>query len=371
MGKGERRGAYAILWVLALAFGWIEAAVVVYLREAGFQQGATDVAGFQVTLVSLPGHLVAVELVREACTLLLLGAVAWLAGRRIADRAGAFLLSFGLWDLTYYAVLRLVSGWPDRLAAWDVLFLIPVPWIAPVWAPVIVAVIFVGVGSYLFWTPERQRTYRRPDVLIFAASLCLTLAAFLAGWRAVADHRLPDRFPAWLFWAGVALGAGWFVRVEWRPAASGRAGRPWAGLCVRPILMGPPRRGHEPVHAAVAVPAEIGPSGLDQVLSDYRAAKRRLDDLLEEARGLGERLARVGQALAAHPQRTIVGLPEGIIEDPSRWDLVPGDPLPTTERLTAMTDDIREAARNVDELRDRLVLGGRGAWLEQPDEFFH
>ena len=104
MGNQERRSAYASLWVLALAFGWIEASVVVYLREIYVRevslQGSTSFTGLQVSLVSLPSHLVAVEMAREACTILLLGAVAWLAGRRPADRAGAFLLSFGIWDLT-------------------------------------------------------------------------------------------------------------------------------------------------------------------------------------------------------------------------------------------------------------------------------
>ena len=145
MTKQERRAGYASLWVLALAFGWIEASVVVYLRELYARevslQGPDSLAGLQVTLVSMPSHLVVVEIAREACTILLLGAVAWLAGRRLADRAGAFLLSFGIWDLTYYAVLRLVSGWPDTLGSWDILFLIPVPWVAPVWAPVSVAIL--------------------------------------------------------------------------------------------------------------------------------------------------------------------------------------------------------------------------------------
>ena len=36
--------------------------------------------------------------------------------REAMGRSGrAFLLMFGVWDLTYYAVLRLVIGWPDRL----------------------------------------------------------------------------------------------------------------------------------------------------------------------------------------------------------------------------------------------------------------
>ena len=221
-----RQSAYVSLWILALAFGWIEASVVVYLREIYLReaslQGAASYTSFQLSLVSLPGHLVAVEMVREACTLLVLGATAWLTGRRYADRVGAFLLTFGIWDLTYYLDLRLVLGWPDSLSTWDILFLIPLPWVAPVWAPATIAVVFVVTGSYLFWTSERQRVYRPADLAILAASVVLTIAAFLTEWRAVADHRVPEQFPVWLYWAGVVVGTAWFVRVE-RRAAKRRA----------------------------------------------------------------------------------------------------------------------------------------------------
>lgn len=230
MRNQQRRPAYASLWVLALAFGWIEASVVVYLREIYLRQaslqGASYYTSFQFPLVSLPDHLVAVEMVREACTLLVLGAVAWLAGHRHADRVGAFLLAFGIWDLTYYAGLKLALGWPDSLSTWDLLFLIPLPWVAPVWAPATIAVVFVVAGSYLFWTPDRPRRYRPADIAILVASVCLTIAAFLTEWRAVADQRVPEQFPAWLYWAGVVVGTMWFVRVEQRAAKKGTAS-PW------------------------------------------------------------------------------------------------------------------------------------------------
>jgi len=226
MWNQQRRPAYASLWILALAFGWIEASVVVYLREIYLReaslQGANYYTSFQLSLVSLSGHLVAVEMVREACTLLVLGAVAWLAGHRYADRVGAFLLAFGIWDLTYYAGLKLALGWPDSLSTWDILFLIPLPWVAPVWAPATIAAVFVVAGSYLFWTPERQRLYRPADIAILVAAVCLTIAAFLTEWRAVADQRLPEPFPVWLYWAGVVVGTIWFARVERRAVKRGR-----------------------------------------------------------------------------------------------------------------------------------------------------
>jgi len=40
MANEERRAAYGGVWVLALVFGWIEASVVVYLREISVREGA-------------------------------------------------------------------------------------------------------------------------------------------------------------------------------------------------------------------------------------------------------------------------------------------------------------------------------------------
>jgi len=211
----ERGANYLALWLLALAFGWLEAATVIYLREVYLRLG-NSVESYPFALVSLPTRLIAIEVVREACTIVLMGAVAWLAGRRTADRIGAFLIVFGIWDVIYYVALRLLVGWPGSLATWDILFLIPLPWVGPVWAPATVAAIFIVAGSYLFRTPERPRDYRQKDIAILLASAIVVVGAFLVQWRVVIDQRLPKDFPAWLFWTGIVLGMGWFVRLERR-----------------------------------------------------------------------------------------------------------------------------------------------------------
>jgi hypothetical protein len=87
MWNREQRQPYLVLWALALAFGWIEAAVVIDLRDISLQE-VNYVAGFQFPLVSIPAPLLSVEVVREACSLVVLGAVGWLVGRRRADRIG-------------------------------------------------------------------------------------------------------------------------------------------------------------------------------------------------------------------------------------------------------------------------------------------
>lgn len=217
----ERHATYISLWIFALAFGWIEGCVVVYLRDLYLHDAATlgSSIGLQVTAVALPLRTVRLEFVREFCTMLVLASVGWMSSRRMAGRWGAFLIGFGVWDLMYYATLWLVLRWPERLSAWDILFLIPVPWVAPVWAPVVVASLFVAIGSRLFYTEDRARPWQSTDAAIVVVACAIIVGSFLVESGAAVEHRVPVRFPAWLFWTGVALGVGWFARVERRRQA--------------------------------------------------------------------------------------------------------------------------------------------------------
>ncbi|RME94911.1 MAG: hypothetical protein D6766_04700 [Verrucomicrobia bacterium] len=126
----------------ALAMAWVEAAVVCYLRTI---IGEFDPARPAPT--PLPGNLIGAEMIREVATLIMLGTVAWLAGEGRRSRVGAFLLAFGVWDIGYYVFLVPLTGWPHGLADWDILFLLPLPWWGPVWAPVSIALLMILAGS--------------------------------------------------------------------------------------------------------------------------------------------------------------------------------------------------------------------------------
>jgi hypothetical protein len=67
-----------------------------------------------------------------------------LIGRTLRDRLAAFLWVFALWDITYYVTLHAAIGWPSSLTSPDVLFLVPVPWIAQIWYPVLVSALTVA-----------------------------------------------------------------------------------------------------------------------------------------------------------------------------------------------------------------------------------
>ena len=213
-----RHSTYLSLLIFALAFGWIEGCVVVYLREVYLKDAATGATGLQIpiTAVALPAWTVRVELVRETCTMLVLASVAWLASRRMAGRWGAFLIGFGIWDLMYYATLWAVIRWPESLWTWDILFLIPVPWVAPVWTPMLVASVFVAVGTWLLYTDDRPRQWRWSDGLLVIAAAAVIVASFLVESRAAVEHYVPERFASWVYWPGLLLGVAVVVRAERR-----------------------------------------------------------------------------------------------------------------------------------------------------------
>ena len=130
-------GAYAV------AMAYVEAAVVVDLNGAiGQQIGAF----FPLLPAMTAGPLILIETGREAATLVMLAGVGIVAGRSALERLAWTAVAFGIWDIGYYAWLHVFTGWPPTLGTWDVLFLLPVPWTGPVWAPIAVSVALVGFG---------------------------------------------------------------------------------------------------------------------------------------------------------------------------------------------------------------------------------
>jgi hypothetical protein len=141
----------AVAGVFAVAFGFVEASVVVYLRAAsgllpGYQGTLSDVMRLSgiyyqqaQAVKELPKSLITIEALREAATLFMLVSVAVLCVRRARSRWAIFLWMFAIWDIVYYVALWSTVRWPRSLKELDVLFLLPVPWIAPVWFPVLVS----------------------------------------------------------------------------------------------------------------------------------------------------------------------------------------------------------------------------------------
>lgn len=135
--------------LFAIAFSFVEASVVIYLRAiTGFLTGGglSEVGNFSSSfyheariVADFPPSLLKIEVLREAATILMLGCIALLTVRGIKERWAVFLWAFAIWDIFYYLSLRLTVGWPSSLKTPDVLFLIPIPWISQVWFPLTVS----------------------------------------------------------------------------------------------------------------------------------------------------------------------------------------------------------------------------------------
>lgn len=155
----RKEGLRISKWILVvsglfgIAFGFVEASVVVYLRAAvgllpGHGGTLSDVARFSADMYQqsqifgeLPRSLLVVEFFREAATMIMLLSVAFLAGTSLRERWAIFLWTFAVWDIFYYIGLWATVGWPPSLLASDVLFLIPAPWFSQVWFPVLVSLL--------------------------------------------------------------------------------------------------------------------------------------------------------------------------------------------------------------------------------------
>ena len=213
----SRDTTYRLIWVFlfGIAIGFFEAAVVVYLRQLFYPDGFR----FPLVIFEEMDHLVlGVEIGREAVSILMLAAVGWLAGRRPLERFVWFLYAFGIWDVSYYLFLYLVLGWPSSLAVWDVLFLIPLPWVAPVWAPAIVALSFILAGWIFLFQEDRGRPLRptKTHWLLAAIGACFLILSFCWDGRQVMDGGVPENFPWWLWLLGLVMGLGAFARAVYR-----------------------------------------------------------------------------------------------------------------------------------------------------------
>lgn len=201
-----RTTAVAVI-AYAVAMAYLEAAVVVYLQLAlGLQVGAI----FPLRPASEAGSLVAIEAGREAATLVMIAAVGLLAGRTWHERLAWSAVVFGAWDIGYYAWLYLFTGWPPTPGTPDLLFLLPVPWVGPVWSPVVVSAALVGVGlaaASAVRSGRRLAVARRHWAAGLGAGLLVVLSYTLDSGRLI-DGGLPGPYPWPIFAVGMLLALG-------------------------------------------------------------------------------------------------------------------------------------------------------------------
>lgn len=159
-----------VLILFGVTFGFVESAVVYYLRFLLNFHTQVPVGKYRILLnlgfitfvspersIMIGRNLTAVEIIREACTIVMLASVALLAASSWRQRLAAFMVAFACWDITYYLYLKILDNWPSSLFTRDVFFLIPVTWIGPVLTPLVICTTMLVLGVRWYLAPPRVR----------------------------------------------------------------------------------------------------------------------------------------------------------------------------------------------------------------------
>jgi hypothetical protein len=215
-----KRTVIALL-LFGTAFGYLEAAVVSYLRflhepvRRRFypdrlpgdlfplltreQVAAADPEQYRVFLI---------EIGRETATIVMLAGTALAIATDLGEWAAAFVIAFGTWDITFYLFLKALLDWPASPLTWDILFIIPVPWVSPVLAPVLVSAAMIGAG---IWHLRREAIHKpvrlgRWNWAGIAAGAATIIVSFTLDYRNVVGGGMPYPFHWTLFSLGMAIG---------------------------------------------------------------------------------------------------------------------------------------------------------------------
>jgi len=227
------------LALFSTAFGYLEAAVVSYLRllhepaRQQFHPGRDPCALFPLlTLDQMRAtgaqqqRTLAIEIGREAATIVMLAAMAFAVAENASQWASAFVMAFGVWDITFYVFLKLLLGWPASLSTWDILFLIPVPWVGPVLAPVLVSAAMIAAGVWQLRNESRGRPIAigRGNWAGITAGAVVIVVSFAADYRNIMAGGIPHPFNWGLFGLGMTIGVGSYSWAAYQSLRGNRAG---------------------------------------------------------------------------------------------------------------------------------------------------
>ncbi len=204
---------FCIVVIFGIAFAYIEAAVVVYLRAIFYPAGFT----FPLTefgIGPLWQRLLLTEIGREAASLVLVSTAAWLFGRNLQQRFAYFTVIFTVWDIFYYVWLKILIDWPSSIMDWDILFLIPMPWASPVLAPVLISVTLLIFAVIILYRSSCARPIKVSPIQwlgFILAGLVVVVSFCIAGLH-ITEPDFQSHFHWPLFTLGEILAIALFLK---------------------------------------------------------------------------------------------------------------------------------------------------------------
>jgi hypothetical protein len=194
---------FCVAAIFSIAFSYIEAAVVVYLREIFYPDGFTfPLAVFNID--PLFKHLFLIEVGREAATMVLILTGAWVFGQNRRQRVAYFLIIFAIWDIFFYIWLKVFLDWPASIMDWDILFLIPMVWASPVLAPVLASFVMLLFAVIILYYDFRRVPVKTSiyDWLAF----CFAAFVIIVSFCIPGSHTMEENFNSYFYWSLFAAG---------------------------------------------------------------------------------------------------------------------------------------------------------------------
>jgi hypothetical protein len=209
-----------ILVLFGVVVGYLEAATVVYIRvmyepmhKRLFPDRAPDdlfpAFSFEQWAREAPAYVRSpvMEVVREIGTVLALALVALAVAPTVRRWAATVFLLLGVTGWSFYLWLKVLMGWPHSLSDWDVIFIVPLPWVGPVWAPLAAYTAMAAAPGWFFWSEAVGRPLRAGPVgwLLLLAGGLVMMAPFCWDYQHLASGGYPRAFNGAVLAAGLLL----------------------------------------------------------------------------------------------------------------------------------------------------------------------
>lgn len=209
---------FCIVIIFSIAFAYIEAAIVVYLRTIFHPSGFT----FPLTefgISPLWKRILLTEIAREAATIVLMLSASSLFGKNNQQRFAFFLTIFAVWDIFYYIWLKVLIDWPASIIDWDILFLIPAAWAGPVLAPLIISFSLLAFAIIILYRSCCGKPIR-PTLagwLLFILAALVVVVSFCIAGLHIAEPDFKAHFHWPLFAAGLLSAIALFAKHFLKP----------------------------------------------------------------------------------------------------------------------------------------------------------
>ncbi|HBY63483.1 MAG TPA: hypothetical protein DEH78_26970 [Solibacterales bacterium] len=209
----------AALIAFGVPFGYLQATISLYIRGvyAPVHANVHASAGGLFPLLTWSQlraagalHLPLLELGREIMTLGIIASAAYAAGRGKREYPATFAIMYGVWQISYYFFMRVMSGWPASLLDWDLLLLVPAPWTGPVLAPMLLALALIACGASFLSREDSPVPirFRGHDGKLLVTGCAVIALSFLSQAGNIASGLPAGGYPWPLLAAGLALGIG-------------------------------------------------------------------------------------------------------------------------------------------------------------------